>query len=723
MISLNAVYQFVDEYDRIRIVYVDNDLCAYVHINWKLSMPKVERISIIEEQYDNNHIVQVNDPYFGIKSDNDLSEIEVQKRDAAWQMIQKYWESNKNDILDKKTRMQIFEEISQNEGISLMTVRRTFSRFWQRGMTRNALLPDYFKSGGKGKEKNITEKMGARRIHGNDSEGIIITKEVKDQFEASTERYRRTGQKKSLRQVYRAILADYYSITVKTNAELGKILLSDDSLPTYNQYYYWFKKNENPTLDIKSQEGEKEYELKHRPLQSNSTVEAPGPGFRFQIDSTPIDAHIVSEADRNAVIGRPILYIIIDVFSRMITGVYIGLEAASWNGAMMALDSMVADKVELCRKYNVNISHEDWPCLYVPKIIIADRGEMKGHGVDNLINNLHIEIENTSPYRGDLKGIVERYFRTVNERIRSTIPGAIMKDFRKRGDPDYRLAAKLTLKEISEIVIRCVLLHNIQDIEKYPLSSAMIRDDVLPTPISLWNWGIANKKGSLRIIDQHRFRMNILPRGKASINRGALIFNKRRYGATKLLDESFFQRLKLRSLEIVYDPRNVDNIFLLQGDRESSIVLNLLDTDRDYKEMFWEDVIFINKRSAMLHKTAKKSQLQQEIELDQKIMKISKESTKNTNKEIDPTVSKRKRIEDIGPNRAEEKDRNRKKEAFMPETIQNDLPASIIPFPNDDSHNALQNEPRGETSDYNSRMMEKIRQRKEKLRNDENDYE
>lgn len=198
MISLNAVYQFVDENDRIRIVYVDNDLCAYVHLDQKLSMPKVELISVIEEQYDDNHIVQINDPYFRIKSDNELSEIEIQKRDEAWQMIQKYWESNKNDIIDKKTRMRIFEEISENEAISLMTVRRTFSRFWQRGMTRNALLPDYSKSGGKGKEKNITEKMGARRSDGNDSQGIIITDEIKKQFEAGTRKYWRTGQKKSL---------------------------------------------------------------------------------------------------------------------------------------------------------------------------------------------------------------------------------------------------------------------------------------------------------------------------------------------------------------------------------------------------------------------------------------------------------------------------------------------------------------------------------------------
>ena len=75
-------------------------------------------------------------------------------------------------------------------------------------------------------------------------------------------------------------------------------------IPTFRQYYYWFKKNENTELDIKIRKGEKEFELKHRSLLSNSTIEAPGPGFRFQIDATVADLYIVSEVDRSKIIIR-----------------------------------------------------------------------------------------------------------------------------------------------------------------------------------------------------------------------------------------------------------------------------------------------------------------------------------------------------------------------------------------------------------------------------------
>lgn len=717
---MNNSGQFISNNERIRIIYVNytENLCYYVFLEKILSMPIVNTVSHIEKEYDSSHLVEVIDPYFLMKTDKDLSDKEISKRDEAWQIIEKYWDSRKEDLLTKTTRMSIFQEIADIESIPLMTVRRIFSRFWQRGMNRNALLPDYAKSGGKGKEKKLKEKNGRRRVYNDtDSEGIIITDVIKKQFEAATQKYWRTSQKKSLRQVYRLMLADFYSITIKGNSELKKVIRGSDSIPTFKQYYYWFKKNENAVLDIKLRDGEKEFELKHRSLLSNSTIEAPGPGFRFQIDATVADVYIVSETDRSQIIGRPTVYIIIDVFSRIITGFYVGLESPSWNGAMMALDSMVANKVELCKQYNIDIEEEDWPCYYLPEVIIADRGEMEGHGVENLINNLSITIENTSPYRGDYKGIVERFFRTMNERIESFLPGAIMKDYRKRGDSDYRLEAKVTLKELTEIVIRSVLLHNICEIEKYPLTPELIKDNVKPTPLDLWNWGIANKKGTLRKVDRDRFRLNIMPRGKATISRGAVVFKNLYYGATELLDESIYKRYKLKSLEIVYDPRNIERIYWLKDDGTQYLTLNLLDKSLDFKGMYLEDVISAHKKAAALRQSARKSQLQQETELDQAILKIARKATKETDAAIDPTLSKSQRLKNIRDNRANEKEKNRQIEAFTSPVSANEEPATIVQFSTDKAQLSSQNESES-TSDYNARMMEKIRQRKEKLKNE-----
>ncbi|GGF62072.1 hypothetical protein GCM10010912_04030 [Paenibacillus albidus] len=90
---------------------------------------------------------------------------------------------------------------------------------------------------------------------------------------------------------------------------------------------------------------------------------------------------MVSEYRREWIIGRPIIYIVIDVFSRYIAGIYNGLEGPSWIGAMMALANTTTDKVNFCAQYGINIDPEDWLSSHLPQKLTADRGELEGTSV------------------------------------------------------------------------------------------------------------------------------------------------------------------------------------------------------------------------------------------------------------------------------------------------------------------------------------------------------
>lgn len=105
--------------------------------------------------------------------------------------------------------------------------------------------------------------------------------------------------------------------------------------------------------------------------------------------------------------------------------------------------------------------------------MLPDRGEMKEHSVENLINNLNLTIEKY--VCSVIKSIVERFFRAINERIENFSAWCSRKILKARNQIIW-LEAKLTLTEITEIVIRSVLLHNIQEIEKYPLTPELIKD-------------------------------------------------------------------------------------------------------------------------------------------------------------------------------------------------------------------------------------------------------
>nr|WP_307905903.1 transposase [Clostridium botulinum] len=597
-----------------------------------------------------------------------------------------------------------------------LKIKKIFSRFWQRGMTKNSLLPDYMNSGGKGKNKKLsTVKIGRPKsvdYYGNSIGGINITDNVRQQFQISIDKYYRTKNKLSLKETYNYVLRDFFSDRYKEDGKIKYRIWDKSLIPTYNQFYYWFKKLQNPKKDIIFRESKKEYNLKYRPILSNSTIETNGPGTRFQVDATIADIYLVSSLNRNRIIGRPVVYAIIDVFSRLITGIYVGLEGPSWMGAMMALDNMITDKVEFCRKYNIEIIEEQWPSKHLPEIIIADRGEFEGYSVENLINNLNIKIENTSPYRGDLKGIVERNFRTINTKIKHKTPGAIQKEFRERGDRDYRLDATLTLDEFTSIIIKMMIYHNNKLIDKYPMEKEMIKDGITPIPIRLWNWGIENKKGRLRIIDQERFRLNILPKGKASVSRAGIRFKNLYYGSQKAIEEQWFIKSKVRNVEIVYDPRNMNQIYIPYEDGINYEKCYLLEGSMQYKDCILEEIIFNEESLSELKEQEKNKQIQIDIDIDKEIEKIVKKAKSEKQRAINYDESKNKKLKGIKNNRAVEKEVNRVAESFdLRENYkQNNDQGTIIELP------INKEEPKSNELTGKARLMEKLRKKRDENR-------
>ncbi|KEI74135.1 transposase [Clostridium botulinum B2 128] len=715
MIAVNSVFQYIDG-ERIRIIYIIDKFTYLVNIDAATSMPKRELIKTIEEEIVYKKLILIKDPFAKIIDENNLSKVQIYKRDKDWDFILKYWDANKQFLLEKNTRNKKFKEISKLSGLGLTKVKKVFSRYWQRGMSKNALLPDYKNSGGKGKDKNLSKNKVGRpkkaNYYGEIVQGINITDDVKIHFKIAIDKYYRNKNKMSLKETYNLMLRDFYSDSYVEDNEIKHVLCDKSKTPTYGQFYYWFKKLENSKKDILFRESSKEFELKHRAILSNSTIETNGPGTRFQIDATIADIYLVSSLNRNRIIGRPIVYAIIDVFSRLITGIYVGLEGPSWIGAMMALDNMITDKVEFCRKYNIEITEEQWPSKHLPEIIIADRGEFEGYSVENLINNLNIKIENTSPYRGDLKGIVERNFRTINTTIKHKTPGAIQKEFRERGDRDYRLDATLTLDEFTAIIIKMVLYHNNKLIDKYPVEKEMIEDEIVPIPIKLWRWGIENKKGRLRVVDKERFRLNILPKGKANVSRAGIRFKNMYYGSKKAIEEQWFIKSKVRSIGIVYDPRNMNQIYIPYEDGMNYEKCYLLEGSMQYKDCILEEIIFNEELSSELKEQEKDQQTEINIDLDKEIEKIVKKAKNEKQKAVSYDESKNKKIKGIKRNRIVEKDVNRLTESFdLGEKKENEKEKAIIIELPINKEEYKSNELTGK-----ARLMEKLRKKRDEKR-------
>ena len=320
---------------------------------------------------------------------------------------------------------------------------------------------------------------------------------------------------------------------------------------------------------------------------------ATGPGSIFQIDATIGDVYLVSSLDRNWIIGRPVIYFVIDVFSRLIVGLSVALEGPSWLGAMLALENVSTDKVVFCAQYDISIEESEWPVSHLPEALMADRGELEGYNADHLVNAFNITVHNTAPYRGDLKGIVEQHIDLSNEKIIHWIPGRVRK--RERGDRDYRLDATLTLHEFQKLMVLSALDHNNeQRLNDYRKDEYMIADHVEPYPIDLWNWGIRNRSGHLRKPDIETVRLNLLPEAEASVTQTGISFANLKYSSELAQREQWFERAGEKGswkIRVAHDPRTRNRIYLRLDGGKRIETCHLLPADKTFLDRNWYETM------------------------------------------------------------------------------------------------------------------------------------
>lgn len=89
----------------------------------------------------------------------------------------------------------------------------------------------------------------------------------------------------------------------------------------------------------------------------------------IQIDHTPVDLILVDDKYRKP-IGRPFLTLAIDVYSRMITGYYLSLDAPSITSVAMCVARSILPKDKLLLEHGIDDG--EWTCFGYPQKIHVD---------------------------------------------------------------------------------------------------------------------------------------------------------------------------------------------------------------------------------------------------------------------------------------------------------------------------------------------------------------
>lgn len=612
-----------------RVLWVDRELnqVTMFSLTEPLRRPWHLCVSDVEQSLDAGelHFVSIQTPLYMLKQEDDLTQRDREIRNRSWARIRSLVNSpNAYRLYQPGALGAAIAAHAAACGIDRKTIYTLLYRYWCHGLTPNAFLPKYVNSGGIGKPKQYKHDVqrGRPRLY---RLGEATAKLLSDADKAAIRigyALYRDNKVKTIQDAYIKTLNRFYRAekSLADSADDSVQLRPLNELPTVVQFSYWGKKAFDDISVLRGRSGERRWALKHRPLIGRADERTHGPCHRYEIDATIADIYLVSRFNRDWLIGRPIVYVVIDVFSRMIAGVFVGLEGPSWNGARHALFNAFNDKVAYCAAHGITITNGDWPCLHLPHELVADRGEMLGRAAEGIVTGLGINLAIMPPFRPDWKGIVESHFRILNQLTQiHWSPGAVRSRIKERGERDYCLDATLNIKEFTSIILASVLHYNLESRDTNRLRAPMIADGLDPTPINLWNWGMAQGMGEPNVQSRDTVYLHLLPRDQGSVRASGIYFKGMIYTNPADPAGTRFAKARLHGREPItvwYEPETVEHIWIQDVDK-SFVQCPLRRSEQRYRDRRIEEVLDMLEMVRMRSPDEEHSTLTSRVRLDE----------------------------------------------------------------------------------------------------------
>ena len=358
-------------------------------------------------------------------------------------------------IADKKHYTRLLDEASKLYSVSKQTLRKYL---WEYLVYQDieCLLP--------------AEKK---------KEGRELTADEKN-FRRALNKWFYNQDQHSLKWTYRQMLKEKYCDPD------GKLL---SERPSFDQFRYYYRQSKSQQNYLISRNGLGDYQRNERPLLGDC-IQSRFPNIGVgMLDGTVCDIYLVNQSGN--VVGRPILTACIDANTSLCCGYCLSWEGGTYNLRNL-MQNVIADKAEWCRKHNITIETDDWPCSSLPGVMITDKGsEYISENFAQLVD-AGVTLIDLEPFRPDLKPMVEKFFDVIQSYFKNELKGkgVVEKDFGCRTNrTDYRKQACLTLEQFEQVIIRSIIFYNSQRLlENYPYTEEMIRAGNAPVASAIWNF-------------------------------------------------------------------------------------------------------------------------------------------------------------------------------------------------------------------------------------------
>ena len=263
-----------------------------------------------------------------------------------------------------------------------------------------------------------------------------------------------------------------------------------------------------------------------------------------QIDHTKVDVIVVDE-ETGKPGGRPWLTLAMDVFTRMVTGFHLSMDAPSRLSTGLCLLHAVYDKTAWLLGRDVDAA---WPIAGLPEALHADNGaDFRSRAFVRACRDAGIRTIWRKPGTPHYGGHIERLIGTQMGAVH-LLPGTTFGDPEERADYDSAREAKLTLRELERFVAWEIAGRYHQVVH-----SALHRP-----PVAVWR----EHEGAtpLRLpADRMRFWVSFLPEQERTLRPDGIHLHGLRYWSPALAADVGRRDDKLL---VKYDPRDLSRVFV-----------------------------------------------------------------------------------------------------------------------------------------------------------------
>jgi putative transposase len=198
-----------------RILWIDPSASqiATIELTEQRALPRLHRYDEVVSALDTGAArVATVDPSAGrLLPEQEIPESHRRRRDEAWELIAPLVADRDPEImLSRKRRGKLVAEIAVRSGRNKSSIYGLLQQYWKGGGTKNALLPNFDRCGGRGKRRladspRAGPKRGSPKKYSaaaGQSEGINITADIERRFERGIKRFYETSDRLSLSQAF-----------------------------------------------------------------------------------------------------------------------------------------------------------------------------------------------------------------------------------------------------------------------------------------------------------------------------------------------------------------------------------------------------------------------------------------------------------------------------------------------------------------------------------------